>query len=345
MKIRLSSLFAALAAALLALLAPNAWGQNFGSVSPTVITNVDFPSIGTPDKITAFAVHSVNRILVFTWAYKTNGSLVGYKGTVWYGSMGTTSPYIWGPYTNKADLDAQCIIGIDKVLSAFMTNVDSTIDKSKGLYVQADYQAYSGTTDLDAFYWYNKHVYLAVSNGNYTLPDLSGLSSQLNSDIPLYLPGLQWARYEIGYVGDDYPFEVDDVLYDPSTDPVDSQGFLDLPTSYMSSSSLTNGAFWMKISAFANGKFWIWNGDGMQVPETPMKLDLSDTSSGALLTVNGGDSGLGFTVQWSPDMKHWTNGVPSFFYPLPESPAPQFLFPKDATHMFFRTATTNLPPY
>jgi hypothetical protein len=209
--------------------------------------------------------------------------------------------------------------------------------------VNVDCQAYSGLPSLDTFYSYHNRYYLGNSNGSYTLPDLSSFSTQINPNIPLYLPGLQWARYEIYYAGYDYPLEVDDGLLDPATDPIDSDGFLDLPTGYMSSSSSTNGEFWVKTSAFTQDGFGVWNGDGKPV-KTPMIMDIATNNSGMLVTVNGGSSGLGYVIQWSPDLAHWTNSIPLFFSPVPESLPPQFGFPNNSAKMFFRTVVTNLPP-
>ena len=131
-------------------------------------------------------------------------------------------------------------------------------------------------------------------------------------------------------------------------DPIDSDGFLDLPTGYMTNSASANGTYWMKISAFANGGFYIWNGDGTQVPETPFKLGFSRNNSNVTVTVNGGDSGRGFVLQSSPDLMAWTNcGPVTFISPtnaLPGALPSQFIYPTTNRSLFFRTATTNLPP-
>ena len=77
----------------------------------------------------------------------------------------------------------------------------------------------------------------------------------------------------------------------------------------------------MKITLYASGVtnvFQIYNGDGNSVPETPMKLGMSKDSSYAYVTVSGGDSGKGFVLQWSSDLKNWTNRQVNFFSPLPE---------------------------
>ena len=316
-----------------------------GPSTPPAITNVDFPAIGTPEKLEAFAVKTVNRIFTFAWAYKTNGQLVGFATSTWYGSFGQ-SPYIYGPFTNKTQLDQQCVSNIDIFLSMLITNTDPSIDKSQGLTIYVPCKAYSGLPSLNTFYSYYTRYHLAESNGTYSLPNLSGFSTQLNSDIPLYIPDLQWARYEIGFIGDDYPSIVDDNLYEPPG-PIDSEGFLDLPTGYMSDSSSTNGDLWIKVSAFAKGGFYIWDGDGTQVTETPFKLQMNLNNTNVTVRVSGGDSGRGFMLQSSTDLAAWTNCSPTKFVPTNAQPnlvPTLFAYPFTNGSVFFRTATTNVSP-
>ena len=346
MKTRIFRLTAALAAALIALLAPkDAQGQIV--TPPPVITTVDFPAIGTPEKIEAFAVHTVDLIMVWTWAYTTNGDQIGFMTPTWNGSK-TWQSYVYGPLTNKTQMDDLCRAGMNYALVGLMTNTFPNIDKSQGLTIDVECLAYSGANTLDTFYANYDRVYLVKTNGSYAIPDLSGYTVQLNSTIPLYLPGLQWARYEVGYVGDDYSFEVDDVRYDPTTDPIDSQGLLELPTSYMSDSSSTNGNLWITISAFTENGFSRWDGDGTLIPQTPMLLSIKKVVSHEAVTVKGGDSGLGYVIQQSSDLKKWTNCSPvTFFSPtnnFPNAPPATFNYPATNSPLFFRTVTTNLPP-
>ena len=181
------------------------------------------------------------------------------------------------------------------------------------------------------------------------MPDLSSFSTQLEDSIPFYIPNLQWARVEIGYNGDPTPFEVDDNLYDPTTDPIGSDGYLYLSTDYITNSSSASGDLWMKITLFDGTNFQIFNGDGNSVPETPMTLAIDKKNSiNATVTVNGGDSGRGFVLQSSAALSAWTNCSPvTFISPtndLPGAPPSQFVYPATNRSLFFRTATTNLPP-
>jgi hypothetical protein len=170
------------------------------------------------------------------------------------------------------------------------------------------------------------------------LPDLSGFSTQINPDIPLYLPNLQWARYDVGYAGDAQTFEVDDDYYDPTNDPIDSDGFLDLPTGYMSSSSTTNGRFWVKTTAFANGRLYIWDGNGSPISE----LSIKKSAGNAVISINGGYSDQDYLLQSSSDLVHWSAYTEYIVWPDPDS-LPQFSVPlSSAPKMFFRTVFT--PP-
>jgi hypothetical protein len=311
---------------------------------PPVITNVDFPAIGTPEKLEAFAVHTVDLIIVWSWYYDTNGNLEPFHSVQW---NKTQFKYTYGPLTNKTELDDTCRDGITISLNDLVTNTDPDINKDQGLYVYVSCDAYNGHPAFDTFYAYYTHLYLVKNGNTYSLPDLSGLSPQINNNIPLYIPNLQWARYEIGNTGNQNPFEVDDERLNPSTDPIGSDGFLWLPTDLLSNSSTTNGTYWIKISALAKGGFYVWNGDGTRVPETPFVLNLTTNQSGVSVIVSGGDSGRGYALQSSADLTAWTNCSAITFVPTnaPPNLAPAvFAYPATNRSLFFRTATTNLPP-
>jgi len=104
----------------------------------------------------------------------------------------------------------------------------------------------------------------------------------------------------------------------------------------------------MKITLFDSNTFQIFDGDGNPVPETPMVLALNQNGTNATVTVNGGDSGRGFVLQSSADLSAWTNCSPvTFISPtndLPGALPSQFVYPVTNRSLFFRTATTNLPP-
>ena len=163
-----------------------------------------------------------------------------------------------------------------------------------------------------------------------------------------YVPNLQWARVEIGYKGDSYPFEVDDEFYDPGSDPIGSNGFLYLSPDDITNSATSGGIYWMKITLLDSNTFQIFNGDGNPVPETPMVPALNQSGTNATVTVNGGDSGRGFVLQSSADLTAWTNCSPVIFISptndLPNAVPSQFVYPSTNRSLFFRTATTNLPP-
>jgi hypothetical protein len=292
--------------------------------------------------VTDYAVSSVNVITFYLWTYDTNGNESFYIGTSW-GS--NDSP------TNKYQLD-QLIIAprLSYLLEKVCTNTSPNIDKSRGVfvYVGCDIGNHeNGLSQYDLLYTYNNIQLVKNQDGSYSTPDLSGYSTQLGDQIPFYVPNLQWARVEVGYKGDSYPFEVDDQFYDPSSDPIGSDGYLYLDTSYITNSSST-GDFWMKITLFDSNTFQIFDGDGNPVPETPMVLALNQSGTNATVTVNGGDSGRGFVLQSSAALSAWTNCSPvTFISPtndLPGAVSSQFVYPSTNRSLFFRTATTNLPP-
>lgn len=308
--------------------------------SQTKSAEFTFPPIGTVQKVTDYAVRSVNVVTIFVWVYGTNNQQLLYSTPVWYGSSAN-------PLTNKFQLDQQIIAHeLTNVLYSICTNMNPIMDKNRDVLVYAgcDIRA-GGSISYDNLYAYQTNQLVKNSNGTYSVPDLSSFSTTLNSSIPFYVPNLLWARAEVGYKGDSYPFEVDDELLDPESNPIGSDGFLYLSTDYITDSSSNNGDLCMKITLFDNNMFQIFNGDGNHIPETPMVLGMTRNGTNAIVAVNGGDSGRGYMLQWSSDLKHWTNSVPYFFSPVPEASAPQFTWPlAQASKMFFRTATTNTVP-
>jgi len=316
----------------------------FGMMRAEAQTNVfAFPAIGITQKVTDYGVKNVNIAYIFAWVYGTNGTLYPYGSTVWYAS--NTNPLL-----NKIQLDSVFTRGLsNEVLYSVCTNKNPLYDKSKGVvvYVSADIGA-GGQESQDVFYNYSTIQLIHNPDNSYSVPDLSSFSTVLNDFIPFYVPNLQWARVEIGNKGDSSVFEVDDVLYDPQSNLVGSDGFLYLSTDYITDSSSTNGDFWMKISTFDSKVFQICNGDGNAISETPMVLAMNQNGTNATVTVNGGDSGWGFVLQSSADLKAWTNCSPvTFISPtndLPNAVPSQFIYPSTNRSLFFRTATTNLPP-
>jgi hypothetical protein len=306
-------------------------------------TAFTFPPIGTYSNVLNYAAAHVNLITLTVWVWNTNNAAwKAYFVSAWYASA---TNYV----TSKTQMDQQIIAaGITNVVSQVITNTNPTIDKSKGvlIYTTCGFQTNSATSyeTLDAY-----EVISLPKNpdGSYGMPDLASFSTTLSDYISFYVPNLQWARLEIGDKGNTDPFEVDDELYNPGTDPIDSAGFLEINTDYITNSASVGGTYWIKITTF-NGTFQIFNGDGNQIPETPMLLALNQHGTNATVTVNGGDSGLGFVLQSSAALTAWTNcGPVTFISPtndLPGALPSQFVYPATSRSLFFRTATTNLPP-
>jgi hypothetical protein len=243
-------------------------------------------------------------------------------------------------------MDQQIIAAqITNVLSQILTNTNPSIDKSRGvlIYAACNFNT-NGSTSYKNFVAYEVIPLPKNPDGSYGIPDLSSFSTTLAGYISFYVPNVQWARVEIGYKGDAYPFEVDDKLLDPGSNPIDNEGFLEINTSYITDSSTSSGNLRMKITTF-NGTFQMFDGDGNPISETPMILGMTKNVTNAVVTVNGGDSGRGYMLQWSSDFQHWTNSIPYFFSSQTNALTPQFTRPLfQADKMFFRTVTTNLPP-
>ncbi|MDE2188203.1 MAG: hypothetical protein KGJ35_00535 [Patescibacteria group bacterium] len=314
-------------------------------VQPLVIVPppATFPPIGTFNIVAQSEVRQVFSITVTGLAYKTNGVQYFYGYSTYYVGL--------IPLTSKYQLDHQILpVGISNVINMICTNTDPMIDKSRGVQISAGCTESTGSSESQPSLTYDNSFLLVSNNdGTYSVPDLSSVSTVLNDTLPFNISGLQWARSEISYSWDPVdPFEVDDVLYDPTTDPIGSDGFLYLSSGYITNSSSASGAFAMKISLYVSGvtnAFQIYNGDGNPVAPTPMNLVMGKSGTNAVVTVNGGDSGRGYVLQWSSDLQHWTNSTPYFFSPVPYSASPQFYMPlTTAPQMFFRTMATNMPP-
>jgi len=313
-------------------------------IVPPPKTNYVFPPIGTLQKVTDYAVKATTVVLIYSWAYETNGQEIYYGGTTRY--------ILTNVITSKTQLDQQFIVPAlsNIVLYNFCTNANPVWDKSKGVVVDVvcDINTLSLGLSQDLLWYYNTIQLINNPDGSWSVPNLSSVSTQLEDSIPFYVPNAQWARMEVGHNGDPDPFEVDDNLYDPGSSPLYSDGYVYLDTDYITDSSTASGNFWIKTSLFdGTNVFQIFDGDGNSVPETPMNLRMSKDSSYAYVTVNGGDSGRGYMLEWSSDLKSWTNGPVNFFSPLPEDEAlpPQFYWQLSTNTMFFRTATTNAVPY
>ena len=304
-------------------------------------TNFVFPAIGTVSNVTQYAVKNVYFASVLSAVFTTNGSTRPYVSTTWYAEG--------NPPTNKLQLDQQIIaVGLSNVIYSVCTNTDISIDKSKGVMTAVVYEESNGNYfSQPSLYSYNTFQLVKNGNGSYSVPDLSGFSTVLNDQIPFYVPNLQWARVEVGDKGDTYPsIEVDDELLDPASNPIGSDGFLYLNTDEITDSSSSSGDFWMKITLFDNGKFQIFNGDGNSLPETPMSLGMSGDGTNAFVTVNGGDSGLGFVIQSMTNLAKnaWSDCSPVAFVSPTNGTPTFFTIPMTNNCSFFRTATTNLPP-
>jgi hypothetical protein len=319
-------------------------GKSQGPDNPDPAPPTYLLQIGTYSNVLNYTVTHVSLITLDVFVWNTNnGSWKAYFVGVWYASA---TNYV----TSKAQMDQQIIaLQITNVISQIITNTNPTIDKSKGvlIYTTCGFQTNNATSyeNLDA---YEVISLPKNSDGSYGMPDLSSFSTTLADYISFYVPSLQWARLEIGYKGDTDPFEIDDELYDPGSNPIDSAGFLEIQTSYITDSSISSGDFWMKITLLSGSTFKIANGDGIQIPESLMKLVIRKNGANDLVTVTNGDSGRGFFLQSSmnlADVNSWTNCSPVTFVSPTNGVPSLFNVPKTNSNSFFRTTTTNTVPH
>jgi hypothetical protein len=306
--------------------------------------------------VTAYAAQNINVASISARVYETNGQLADYGSTTW--AKGNNDVI-----TSKIQLDQQIIVPAlgNIVLYNVCTNSNPIWDKSKGVVttVLCTINEPSGYAS-QALLWYVGTIQLVKNgDGTYSVPDLSWFSTLVNDPMPFYVPSLKWARFEVGSNGFSSPFEVDDNLYRAGSSPLSSDTFMYLSIKYITNSSSAGGSLWIKTSlvdaitliprtSVTSNLFQIFNGDGNPVSETPMVLALNQHGTNATVTVNGGDSGRGFVLQSSAALSAWTNCSPvTFISPtndLPNAQPSQFVYPSTNRSLFFRTATTNLPP-
>ena len=173
-------------------------------------------SLGTTANVENYAAKATRVVLIYVWAYKTNGQEAYYGGTTGY--IGTNV------ITSKTQLDQQFIVpGLSIMLHNFCTNADPTWDKSKGviIYVSCIIDIFVSPNvvyDSQDLLWYDDTIQLVKnSDGSWSVPNLSNFSTQLGDPMPFYIPNLQWARVEIGSNGCSSPFEIDDNQYKPGS--------------------------------------------------------------------------------------------------------------------------------
>ena len=298
---------------------------------------------GSMEKVEGYAVSNVNRIIIFSWYYNnTSNNWQGFATSGWYAPS---------PLTNKSQMDTIIANKVASIFTNLLANTNQSIKKDKGIAIYIDCRmAANGELALASF---NTPAYVFIPptniSGVYSVPDLSWFSTKISDKIPIYVPGLRWARLEVGNKGDSKPFEVDDNRIKGSTNVIASDGFMYLPTWAITNSSKTNGDYWLKLSLLSKD-FQNFDGDGRLIPETPLRTKIGVGNGSVIVTVSGGDSGRGYCLQNSPDQRSWSSyGSNNFVSPLthllPQGDTRSFVYEtaNNAT-MFFRTATTNAVP-
>ena len=327
------NLVAILLVAFASLFAINAGGQ---------VSSFPFP-IGTPQIVESNAVSNVSAIFFWAWYCNTNGI---------YKTYSVPSPwYVLSPLASKYEMDQTVIASkLSNILNSIAISTNINIDKSKAveIFVACRMEA---NVNLATASFSTPYVYISLlfTNGVYSIPDLSWFKTQICPTVPFYIPKLKWARLEIGHTGSPDSFDVRDERIDPLMDILHSDGFMYLPTAIISNSSKTNGLYWLKLSTLSDS-FQSFDGDGTLLPEIPFGTKTGMSGSSIIVNVSGGDSGRGYFLQQSSNLKNWTKCgdvqfVSQFLHLFPQGDIRTFVFPTTNSLMFFRTATTNTVPY
>lgn len=255
--------------------------------------------------------------------------------------------------SNEAGFDSAFQQILTFAANQAMTNTSVPIDKSLPLFVDGGsgnfYYPPPSYGDLD-FSLHNVSFQLIFTNGNWILPDLSGIQLNLNSQLLFYVPGLEWGRLEV-YDSTNLavPFIVvdsrePDPYWDNPTNEVNTNfGFFHIATPYVASGN--NGSYRMKVSMFTSaGGFLIVDGTGYQIQETPLVPSIAILQGTVKVTVTGGDPGRVFFIQKSTDLQNWsqvgglcTVGTNANWYTLLP---PQVINTTD----FYRTVTADRIP-
>ncbi len=299
---------------------------------------------GSMEKVENYAVQNVNSIIIFSWYFNnTNNSWKPFINSGWYAPS---------PLTNKYEMD-QIVIAwkLSNILNALIIHTNQSIVKSKGIQAYVDCSMAAGGDLSQASFNTPAYVFIPPTNisGTYAVPNLSWFKTKISDKIPVYVPGLRWARLETGLKDNPEPFEVNDRRLSPGDDVLHSDGFMYLYTSVIANSSKTNGDYWLKLSLLTKD-FQSFDGDGKLIPETPFRTKIGTYGDSIAVTISGGDSGRGYYLQQSPDQRNWVNCSPiTFVSPLthimPQGDIQSFVYQTTNTMMFFRTVTTNVVPY
>ena len=326
------NLVAILLVAFASLFATNAGGQQITSLP-----------LGTMEKVEQYAVSNVYIIIIWTWYYNnTNNIYKPFVNSGWYAQSSLT---------NKLQMDTIIAKELASILNTLLISTNQSINKDKGLEVYVDCSVGANGNLSSASFNTPAYVFIVPTktNGMYSIPDLSWFKTQICPTVPFYIPKLKWARLEIGHTGSPDSFDVRDERIDPLMDILHSDGFMYLPTAIISNSSKTNGLYWLKLSTLSDS-FQSFDGDGTLLPEIPFGTKTGMSGSSIIVNVSGGDSGRGYFLQQSSNLKNWTKCgdvqfVSQFLHLFPQGDIRTFVFPTTNSLMFFRTATTNTVPY
>ena len=322
---------AALVVAITALLPFTEKAQTQNSIQPPT----KILPIGTEQEVINYAITHITHIFAYVWVKNVGGSNTFYVSDTYYGAP-----------TNKYNLDQEIIGGwLTNQLQKFADDANPLLDRDGDIQLYFEAQRDNGTEYCIFFNtpWY-VYLKLARNGTNYSVPDLTWLSMSTNKVMTFFLPGLRWARSVIGYSGSSTPFEVDDRRINVTSDPMNSEGALTLPTEVIMHSS-SSGSYWLSLDLL-DSSFKMVDGNGFLLNEPLAKLFIKRSGNATSVGLYGGPSGRGYFIQQSTDLKTWSNcSAAQFVSATNESLPLQYLIGTTNNKAFYRSITTNAVPY
>jgi len=256
---------------------------------------------------------STNALAQFAATNTQNMVVAIYQGAN-YGGQADFGGFFGTAFGNVSNINA----AFQELLmfTANLTLTNPVIDKTQPVYVGG--YAWNDDYPLPNDAWFpfivpwNPHPSFSFveQNGVWDVPDLSGISMVLPSQMVFYVPGLEWARIEV-YSNTNLvsPFLVVDSRYPTSFSVANSidttnQSII-IATPYLASGN--SGLYRLNVSILtSNGGFHVVDGNGMQVAETSLVPAVITSGNVASVTVTGGNPGRVFEVEKSLDLQTWS---------------------------------------
>lgn len=299
--------------------------------------------MGSEERVTEYSVTAGRNLIVYVWQGDPNFPSVfeDFK-------IGGLS------FSTKAQLDAYFSEKLKMVAERALTN--AALDKDFPIEVEAYFdRAYSGGAIFNHLGVMSEFM-LKVSNGVYSVPDLSGIRLELPNQIPYYVPKLKWVRVEVANDGG----ETLDV-WDSNSGSV-SKVFNLTYSTLLIHKNLALGQpgqhLKTRIVSGNSNQFQVFDRNGSQIPEVLAKLNIGIYSvsssrdprvtlapasvSSLYVQVITGEVGRTYKVQASPTPEGpWTEVGKYTYTPYQKDHTTFF---QTETNSFFRTETVNEVP-